>query len=132
MGNPNHDKLGRFTFAKGIAAGLGEEQKRRTSHVVSARALRATRDNGGVTIDLKGNQPAEGYAFAPRKDTEEIIPEKKLKMRDIDDYIDRHLDQLSEKGGHLGMWTQDGNVYLDVSHVGPADAATIAKAQAAQ
>jgi hypothetical protein len=134
VGNPNHDNLGRFAPSRGgasdLAAGLGREHAQR-HHLVSGAALKAVKDTGGVTISLKGSQPAEGYAYAPRKDTEKKIPANRLKMKDIDSYIDSHFDQLSEKGGHLGMWTQDGDVYLDVSHVGPPRASTINQAQAA-
>lgn len=136
--NPYHDpNNGQFTTksgtgAKAAAADKLRQYRRQVSHAVSAKAFRAVRDNGGITINLKGNEPKDGYAFAPSKDTEKIIPKRKLRMRDIDDYIDQHYDQISAKGGHLGMWEQDGNVYLDVSHVGPANEATIAKAQDAQ
>lgn len=138
MPNPYHDPdNGQFTTKSGAgskeaaADALRKYRRQQSSHLVSARALKAVRDSGGVTIDLAGNQPTRGYAYAPSKDTEQIIPKSKLRMRDIDDYIDKNYDLISQKGGHLGMWEQDGNVYLDVSFVGSASAATIARAQAA-
>ena len=139
MANPYHDELGRFTTKRGavtateIANGLAAVQaKKAQSHLVSGTALKSVRETGGVTINLKGEKPTEGYAFAPRKDTERIIPAAQLKLKDIDAFINDRLDDLTKKGAHLGMWTQDGDVYIDVSQVGPASAQTIAKAQAAQ
>lgn len=133
-GNPYHDEIGRFTtasLAQTLSDGLAEEHSRRTPRLVSGAAYRAVKRSGGVTIDLKGRQPTRGYAYSPSKDTETIIPKSKLRLRDIDNYIDAHYEALSKKGSHLGMWTSDNDVYLDVSYVGPPNAATIAKAQRA-
>lgn len=90
--------------------------------------------NEGITINLAGEQPNEGFAFAPRKDTEFPIPMKDFKPEDIDKYIDDHYELLSQPGNHLGLWlsSEDGNMYMDVSKVGTPDEKTIAQAQKAK
>lgn len=123
--NENHDESGRF--ASSDSSGVGSATLER----ISSKAYDITRAKGGVTIDLEGDQPSEGYAYAPSKDTEKPIPADKLTPEDIDSYIDAHYDELSQEGNHLGMWTEGDNVYLDVSQVGPPDASTIEKAQGA-
>lgn len=138
MPNPYHDPdNGQFTTKSGAgdkqaAADALRKYRRQQSHLISAKAFKSVRDNGGITIDLNGAEPTRGYAYSPRKDTEKIIPKAKLRIRDIDDYIDQNYDLISQPGGHLGMWEDEGNVYLDVSFVGEPGAATIARAQAAQ
>lgn len=89
----------------------------------------AVKDNGGITIDLKGHSPNNGYAYAPYKGTEKKVSLKTFSQKHIDDYIDEHYEQLSLPGNNLGIWSQDGYAYLDVSRVGTASAKTIKAAQ---
>jgi len=86
--------------------------------------------NGGITIDLEGDQPSDGYAYAPRKDTEVKILKSEMTPEDIDHYIDTHHELLSQRGNHLGLWEEGDYFYLDVSRVGSPTARTIAGAQA--
>ena len=102
-----------------------------SKEVLAQQAYDIVRANGGITIDLAGNQPHDGYAYAPYKTTEFKVKESEFTPKHVDDYIDRHHAQLARKGNNLGMWTQDGYVYLDVSKVGAPNAETFAKAQAA-
>lgn len=99
---------------------------------ISSTAYKEARKSGGITIDLEGNRPTEGYAYAPNKDTETPIPLNEFTPEDIDNFIDEHYDDLSQKGNHLGLWTQDDTMYLDVTQVGPPTADTIEKAQGAE
>lgn len=99
--------------------------------VVEHQAYEAVKKNGGVTIDLGGHVPANGYAYAPFKDTEMVVPQGSFTPEHIDRFINMHADELAKPGNHLGMWTQNGNVYLDISRVGDPTTATLAKAQAA-
>ena len=99
--------------------------------VLAQEAYETVRKNGGITIDLAGHQPPEGYAYAPYKTTEFKVSEAEFTPKHIDDYVDSHFEELSQEGNHLGMWVQNGYVYLDVSKVGPPEASTFAKAQAA-
>jgi hypothetical protein len=88
--------------------------------------------NGGVTINLKGDTPTDGFAYAPFKDTEQIVPSGQLTPQLIQDYITAHADQLAAPGAHLGLWEDDGNIYLDISNVGDPNAETLQKAIDAQ
>jgi hypothetical protein len=85
--------------------------------------------NGGITIDLGGHQPEDGYAYAPRKDTERRIAADKFTDQDVEDYIDEHRALLMKEGNNFGCWYEDGYYYLDVSRVGDASAETIEEAQ---
>lgn len=83
------------------------------------KAYQSTVANGGITISLKGDTPVAGLAYAPFKGTERVIPKKDFTPKHLDTYIDDHYDELSQPGNHLGTWEFEGNVYMDVSKVGP-------------
>lgn len=85
--------------------------------------------NGGITIDLGGHQPKDGYAYAPDKTTETKIAADKFTQKDVDDFIDKHRALLSKDGNNFGCWYEDGYYFLDVSRVGEASAETIEEAQ---
>lgn len=93
-------------------------------------AYRATVKNGGVTIDLGGNQPSKGYAYSPFKDSEVVVPKEQFNEGVVAQYVDKFHSRLTEKGNHLGIWEDDGNIYLDVSQVGEPTPATIQAAEA--
>lgn len=78
------------------------------------------KDTGGFTHSLNtGNEPTKGFAVS--------IPghEQKIKghasAKQIADYATQHKGALAAKDAHLGGWfnEEDGNTYLDVSHVLP-------------
>lgn len=95
--------------------------------------LRHTLKSGGLTYRLSTNsQPNTGYAFSPNKGTEVKIPVGKITPRDIERYVEANRDALRKRGAHLGTWVHEGNVYLDVSHVGPSDESTIKLAREAK
>lgn len=143
MPNPYHDERGRFTSKGGystanvaVAQRTSGSKPPRSQQVRARGAVRRTAYNetvthGGVTIDLAGHQPHEGYAYAPSKTTERVIPKSAFTPEHIDRYVDDHAALLNRKGNHLGIWEENGNIYLDVSRVGKPSATTIAHAQAA-
>jgi hypothetical protein len=92
-------------------------------------AYKQTVANGGVTINLGGNRPTKGIAYAPFKDTEQIVPGGELTPEVIQNYMRTHADKLKDPNNHLGLWEDDGKVYLDISTVGPKNADTLQKAQ---
>lgn len=96
---------------------------------IADKAYEQTKANGGVTISLGGDQPAEGFSFAPDKTTERSFPETEITEQDYLDYINDHKDLLEQEGNHLGSWTYNGRTYLDVSRVGKPSPETIAEAQ---
>jgi hypothetical protein len=105
------------------------------AQIPKATSDRLTADikaNGGTTATVHGAEPTSGYAFAPRKDTEHVIPLDQFKSQHLQDYTAKWHDELQKPGAHLGAWVDGDKVYLDVSHVGPASAETLQKAQGAQ
>lgn len=99
---------------------------------VAAKAYQQTVDNGGVTISVRGGEPNKGFAYAPNKGTEVVVPKTEFTPQNVVDYISANEKELSKRGNHIGIWEDDGNIYLDVSRVGKADPATLAEAQKAQ
>ena len=127
-----HSEVGpQLTWAHQKFTGPADLPVPPSKEVLAQQAYDAVRANGGVTIDLAGHVPTDGYAYAPYKTTEFMVPLEEFTPKHIDDYVDAHHAQLARKGNHLGMWVQNGNVYLDVSKVGAPSAETFAKAQAA-
>jgi hypothetical protein len=98
----------------------------------SGRAVKAIGQSGGVTIDLSGNEPKSGYAFAPSKDTETTIPEDDFSEQSIQDFSKANAAALSEPGAHIGGWRDGkGNIVLDVSNVSDNLHDALVKAKAA-
>lgn len=104
-----------------------------TQEGVANLALQEILENEGVTMDLSGHMPTEGYGYAPKKTTELAIDRGSISDKDLVRYIQEHLKDLKKVGNNLGGWlrTSDNKVVLDVSRVGPASADTIAAAQRA-
>lgn len=97
-------------------------EKRKTEFsrkTLTKQAADITKKNGGVTITLDGDVPQNGYVVAKRKDTEAFKPMEEWKAEDIDVYINEHADLLDADNAHLGIWVDDGKVYMDVSTVLP-------------
>lgn len=84
---------------------------------VADEAYQATIKNGGVTISLDGNRPSKGIAYSPYKDAEFSIAKDQFNPKIVDDYIVKNESRLMEEGNHLGMWEDDGKIYLDISKV---------------
>jgi hypothetical protein len=78
---------------------------------------------GGITVNGKGEMPKEGFVVSPSKHTETVIPSKDFKASDITAFKKKFANELSQPDAHLGIWEDNGNKYLDVSHV-KSDAAT--------
>lgn len=87
--------------------------------------------DGGVTISLSGVVPSEGFAYAPLKNSEKIVPLSGFSQNDIDDFIQLHRKTLTQPGHFVGGWVNDGNLYLDVSRVGAPTAKTLEEAASA-
>lgn len=98
---------------------------------VSEAAYKSTVANGGVTISLDGGMPTKGLAYAPYKGTERIIPQKDFNASHIETFTKDHAKELAEPGNHLGMWVDDGKVYMDISKVGPNSPETLESAMKA-
>ena len=84
---------------------------------ISAKAKTLTAKNGGVTISLNGDVPENGFAFAPSKITERVINQDRWTLEDVDRFIEDNLDALNTDDAFLGVWVDEGKVYMDVSVV---------------
>ncbi len=89
-----------------------------THEKISDTAYKNTVENGGVTISAEGDQPSKGVAYSPYKDTERVIPKDKFTAETTAQYMADHADKLKEPGNHLGIWEDNGNIYMDISKVG--------------
>lgn len=127
------DAIGVATGAKALPGVTiaSKPKPRPVSNEVAQKAYELTKENGGVTIDTKGGVPSEGFAYAPEKGTEMIIPKEEFSPKHVDSFIEKHADLLTKEGNHIGMWESDGNIYLDISRVGAPTAETIEEAQKA-
>lgn len=142
-----NNNTGRFTPKEisEIAAELLPETPRRSTAIIKDRKLppeeqiaetayQKTLENGGVTINLGGNMPKNGFAYAPEKGTERVISKADFEKKGdqfVQDFIDEHKAILSKPGYHIGGRESEGKVYLDISKVGTASVKTIEEAQKA-
>lgn len=110
--------------ARIIKRSMPREEVERTAYEVSKM-------QGGITIDLEGNRPPEGFAYAPNKLTEVSYPTGEFTPEHVDRFIHENMDELSREGNHVGIWEEKGRMYIDISRVGPPTAETIEKAQKA-
>jgi hypothetical protein len=85
---------------------------------------------GGITVNLQGVEPTEGYAYSPFPELEKVLPQSAVTPDVVAQYITDNQTALSMPGNYLGAWldAQSGNVFLDVSHVGPPTADTVSEA----
>jgi hypothetical protein len=78
------------------------------------------KSQGGTTKDIKtGNEPTEGFSYAPSKDTELSVPFNEFSDKHIDDYVEKHYTEINKEGAHFGAWhdINTGNIVMDVSKV---------------
>lgn len=98
---------------------------------VADKAYKSIVDNGGVTIDTKGNVPDKGFAYAPEKGTEFSVAKEDFTPAHLDEFMAKNEQLLAKEGNFIGGWEDGGKIYLDVSRVGEASAATLEEAQKA-
>lgn len=84
--------------------------------------------NGGVSINLKGDMPSDGFAYSPYPDAEQVVNRADFTPDVIDAYRSKHFDRLQQPGNVLGIWADGDQVYLDISRVGPANGETLNEA----
>lgn len=87
--------------------------------IIAKKATELTKKNGGVTINLDGDVPQKGFAYSPFKNIETIVSEKEFSQGHVDKFIETHYNELNKEGSHLGVWIDDGKVYMDISKVIP-------------
>lgn len=121
--------------AKNAPAAVAQEPQQVATQVNNAadeavkQAYKQTVKDGGVTINLEGKQPKEGFAYAPNKDTEVAVPSAEFSQQHVQDFATQHLAELQKPGNHLGIWEDNGQIYMDISRVGAPSPATLKAAQ---
>lgn len=98
---------------------------------VALKAYQLTKENGGVTINLDGKQPTEGFVYSPSKETEVMIPEEEFTIKAVDDFRNKNVELLNHDDNYIGIWRDGRKAYLDVSRVGEPSAKTLDAAQRA-
>ena len=92
---------------------------KQTDQVLSAIAR-----NGGISYHVSSrSQLVSGYAVSPYPMAERIVTNRTLTAADLAAYLADHADLLSEPNHCLGVWTDNGLTYLDISII-VADAGT--------
>lgn len=89
-------------------------------------------DNGGITYHPgTGEQPSGGYAVSLHKGREKVLPNQPT-PQDIHDFISANQDAFdADPGAHFGEWhnKDNGQHYLDVTHVDPDATSAMQKAK---
>ena len=57
---------------------------------------------GGFTIKIDGKVPSKGFAVSPNKSAEMIV--EKVIPENLNEFISKNIDQLSQDGYHLGFF----------------------------
>lgn len=103
---PGHDFHGnQYTTGEGVAQEVAEK----------------VRENGGLSVKLiDGSEPIKGFMVATDSKFGAVVDEKDFfdpaKTEDIlNDYLLKHQAELGKENNYLGLWLNDGKVYLDVS-----------------
>jgi SPP1 gp7 family putative phage head morphogenesis protein len=96
-----------------------------------ARGWELLQGQGGGSINLYGDIPTKGYAFAPAKTTEQVFDAKQITVDDLEKYVADHHDTLKQDGMYLGSWTDAGKTYIDVSQVATDEAEAVDAARKA-
>lgn len=74
--------------------------------------------NGGITVDRAGKEyKGAGYAVAVSKDTEIVIREELFSSDMLDRVFKLYAHNLQRDNVYLGIWKDNGKVYLDLSEV---------------
>lgn len=76
-----------------------------------------TRLTGGCTIDLQGNKPKHGYSVALPGVPGKIVDLKTFDNCHIIDFIKDNKNVLSDHNNYLGLWVDEGRVYLDIVYI---------------
>ncbi|MBA3650069.1 MAG: hypothetical protein H0W66_00970 [Chthoniobacterales bacterium] len=115
------------------AAPKAEEAASSEPTTLQGRVVQAVRSKGGITVNLKGEEPNSGFAFAPSKETETKIPADQFNESHVDQFLERYREALGKgEAAHLGGWLDDNGVpTLDISTVHHAKVDALVRAQAA-
>jgi len=112
------------SFVNGIRSGdiggleAGDITQVSETEQIVDEAYKQTVKSGGITISLEGKKPTKGVAYSPFKDTEQVVDKANFNEKVVETYIQKNEAKLQEEGNHLGLWEDEGKIYLDISKVG--------------
>lgn len=96
---------------------------------VAHEAVESTKATGGATVSTHGQSvPNTGLAYSPNHDTEQTISANVTEeeaTKAITEYIKQNSSNLAEDNNFLGVWQDNGKIFMDVSKVGPDEPATV-------
>ena len=107
--NPNHDELGRFATSSGMSGSTAES------------IISRTQANGGLSVRMiSGREPRGGYMVATSNAYGQIVEasdfyDRKKGIKILADYAKANKSRLVDGKYYLGLWHNEGQVYLDVS-----------------
>ena len=84
-------------------------------------AFSQTTHTGGASASLEGSKPKTGFMVSPYKEKEKIVnlklrkENKKELVKAIKDFRDKNKELLSKAGHYLGVWSDKGKLYFDIS-----------------
>jgi hypothetical protein len=107
---------------KGYADG-GPVGDRTVKPAIQSLLRRLKNPNGGFTWQpFTRHEPSSGYATSLYPERSQIIPSDEMTADKLWRYQMRNYDLLRDPDHYLGAWHDPGtgNIYLDVSHVGPS------------
>lgn len=106
----------------GDSSGRSEDFGKGLSHLEDFKKMvdRIKQPDGGFTYQpLSQEEPTEGYAISIHPDRSFAADASDLEYEDIESYILKNADLLSQESNYLGAWHDpaSGKVFLDVSRV---------------
>jgi hypothetical protein len=96
--------------------------------IAAQKALMLTEDTGGATMNLtKGNLAGTPHYSVSIYPERELITKGELTTKEIEAYMEKNKDLLSDPTNSLGIWkdAESGSTYLDVVVTTPDKAAAL-------
>lgn len=89
-----------------------------------------TREQGGLTINIQGTTPTEGFVVSPYKPLERILEDARFTPEEVAQYLTEQQATLQQAGHSLGTWynSDDGRFYIDAVVVAPSQDEALALA----
>jgi hypothetical protein len=110
-----------WSYHGSVPLDLGESQDpAATPNDVTASLMLVLAAKGGFTYNPRtDSEPKRGYAVAAHPERGEIHAEEGFSAEDLRAFRDRNADLLTNPRLHIGAWTDEGKIYLDIVEVEP-------------
>lgn len=79
----------------------------------------------GITISIRGDKPTSGFVYAPSKTTEFSVPAESFTRATLEEYVNKHYNELQKSGNYIGLWPDEGKIYMDISRVVPDESQAV-------